>query len=154
MENLSGTVASVLAEYFDAAAERIASLSEPLTEEQFWTNPFPYGNSVGHLLLHLTGNLNHNIGALIAGTGYVRDRDREFAESERPSKQDLLKRFRETAAMVVSTIRNQSPADWSAPFQAERSKARTRLGILFACATHLRLHEGHMQYLSKEWAKG
>ncbi len=154
MENLSGTVASVLAEYFDAAAERIASLTEPLTEEQFWTNPFPYGNSVGHLVLHLTGNLNHYIGALIAGTGYVRDRDREFAESERPSKQDLLKRFRETATMVVSTVRNQSPADWSAPFQAERSKRRNRLGILFDCATHLRLHEGHMQYLSKEWAKG
>ncbi len=154
MENLSGTVASVFAEYFEGAAERIASLTEPLSEEQFRTNPFPYGNSVGHLILHLTGNLNHYIGALIAGTGYVRERDREFTESARPSKQDLLKRFREAAVMAVSTIRNQSSADWSAPFQAERSKARNRLGILLDCATHFRLHEGHMQYLSQEWAKG
>ena len=153
MENLSETVASVFAEYFDAAAERIASLTEPLTEEQFWTKPFPYGNSVGHMILHLTGNLNHYIGALIAETGYLRDRDREFTETERPSKQEALKKFATAVSMVASTIRKQSSPDWSAPYRTERSKARNRLGILFDCATHLRLHEGHMQYLSKEWAK-
>ena len=40
--------------------------SEPrrsVAEEQLWTKPFPFGNSIGHLVLHLTGNLNHYIGA-------------------------------------------------------------------------------------------
>jgi hypothetical protein len=43
--------------------------------------------SAGHLPLHLTGNLNYYIGAQIAATGYVRDRDREFTESGSTSQE-------------------------------------------------------------------
>ena len=56
--------------------------------------PFPFGNSFGHLVLHLTGNLNYYIGTQIAGTGYVRDRDREFTETQHLPKEEVLQRFR------------------------------------------------------------
>jgi len=46
---------------------------DPLSNEQFWRKPYPYGNSVGHLVLHMTGNLNYYIGARVAGTGYLRE---------------------------------------------------------------------------------
>jgi hypothetical protein len=36
-------------------------------------------NSGGMLALHLAGNLRHFIGAVLGGTGYVRDREAEFA---------------------------------------------------------------------------
>ncbi len=51
-----------------------------IPEDQLWTKPFAFGNSIGHLVLHLTGNLNHYVGALVAGTGYVRDREHEFTD--------------------------------------------------------------------------
>ena len=38
-------------------AQKIRALVEPLTDEQIWTRPYPYGNTIGHLLLHVTGNL-------------------------------------------------------------------------------------------------
>ena len=41
------------------------------------------GNSIGHLILHLTGNLNHYIGSLVAGTGYERRREQEFTDPAR-----------------------------------------------------------------------
>jgi hypothetical protein len=34
-------------------------LAGPLSDEEFWTKPFPFGNSFGHLVLHLTGNLSY-----------------------------------------------------------------------------------------------
>ena len=40
---------------------------------------FNSGGGGGGLVLHLTGNLLHFIGAVLGGSGYVRDRDAEFA---------------------------------------------------------------------------
>ena len=37
-------------------------------------------NSIGNLSLHLCGNLRHFIGSVIGGSGYVRDRDKEFSD--------------------------------------------------------------------------
>ena len=34
----------------------VRELAAPLSEEQFWSKPFPFGNSFGNLVLHLTGN--------------------------------------------------------------------------------------------------
>ena len=64
-------------------------------------------------MLHLTGNLNYYIGARIAATGYVRNRDREFTEAARPAKEEVLRNFDRAIELVVDTLRKQSPEDWS-----------------------------------------
>ena len=82
MSDLASTVGSDLADCFEKIYAKLHKWVEPLSDEQFWKNPFSlHGNDVGHLVLHLTGNLNYYIGAKIAASGYVRDRDREFAEA-------------------------------------------------------------------------
>jgi uncharacterized damage-inducible protein DinB len=151
MEDPSATIASGLADHYAALAERVYKLAGPLSEEQFWTKPFPFGNSFGHLVLHVTGNLKYYIGAQIAGTGYVRDRDREFTEAHPPSKAEALKRFDEAIDMVISTVRRQSASDWSAAYTAQRAEnAGNRFNILLKCATHLDHHVGQMNYLCQE----
>jgi hypothetical protein len=84
MPDLHSILSSVLADRFTANGARIRELAAPLTDAQFWTKPFAFGNSFGHLVLHLTGNLNYYIGAQIAQTGYVRDRPREFTDANPP----------------------------------------------------------------------
>jgi hypothetical protein len=150
MTDLKETVASRLAARYIKLAGWVGELAAPLSDRQFWTKPFPFGNSFGHLLLHLTGNLNYYIGAQIAGTGYVRDRPREFAEAEQPSKEDVLKKFNEAVEMVVRTIRSQSEEDWSAAYSAQGADATDRFGIVLSCATHLHHHIGQMVYLGFE----
>ena len=108
MADLHATLVSVLADRYAANALRVRELAVPLTEKQFWQKPFPYGNSFGHLVLHLTGNLNYYIGAQIAKTGYVRDRPREFNDPNPPSKEEALKRFDDAVAMVIKTVHAQS----------------------------------------------
>jgi hypothetical protein len=149
MNRLNETLTAGLVERFAELAARVKELAEALSEDQFWKNPFGFGNSFGHLTLHLTGNLNYYIGARIAGTGYVRDRPAEFTEKDRPSKNDVLKRFEDAVAMVAATIRAQSESDWDREYIAKGEEdAKNRLTIVLRCLTHLDHHLGQMQYLS------
>jgi uncharacterized damage-inducible protein DinB len=144
---LGETVVSGLATRYAKMAGWVRELALPLSEEQFWAKPFGFGNSFGHLVLHLTGNLNYYIGAQIAQTGYERDRPREFTEASRPSKEAVLKKFDEAIEMVVRTIRSQSAEDWSAPYSGTGVDAKTRFEMVLQCATHLHHHIGQMMYL-------
>jgi hypothetical protein len=134
-------------------AQRVHTLAGPLTEEQFWRKPYGYGNSFGHLTLHLTGNLNYYIGARIAGTGYVRDRDREFTDPNPPSKAEALRRFDDAILMAVRTIGTQTDADWSRPYEAVgAAMCPDRFSIVLRCTAHVFHHVGQMIYLAKEYA--
>jgi hypothetical protein len=153
MSDLSGTVRSGLANYFEKMAAKLHKWVDPLSHEQFWRNPYPYGNDIGHLVLHLTGNLSYYVGAQIAGTGYIRDRDREFTETARPAKQDVLRDFDRAIALVIDTIRKQSPEEWSADYSAERATAKNRFAMVLDCAAHIDHHVGQIIYLSKEMTR-
>jgi DinB superfamily len=148
MSDLQAIVFEALAQRYEELGGRVRELAAPLNEEEFWKKPLAFGNSFGHLALHLTGNLNYYIGAQIANTGYVRDRPREFAEAERPSKEEVLKRFGAAVQMVVKTIRVQAESDWDRPYTANGEEdAKNRLTIVLRCLTHLDHHVGQLQYL-------
>jgi Protein of unknown function (DUF1572) len=144
------TIAPGLAARYKKLAAVIQDLAAPLTDDQVWAKPFAFGNSFGHLVLHLTGNLNYYIGARIAGTGYVRDRPVEFSEAARPSKAEVLKKFDQAIEMVMVTIHNQSPEDWAKEYSAVGADATDRFAIVLSCATHLHLQIGQMMYLGFE----
>ena len=148
MSDWNETLSSDFSARYLKLAGAVHDLAGPLSDEQFWTKPFPFGNSFGHLVLHLTGNLNYYIGTQIAATGYVRDRPREFTETDRPAKQEVLKKFNEAVEMVVRTIRTQSAEDWSKEYSATGSDAKDRFGIVLTCVTHLDHHLGQLMYLS------
>ena len=150
MADLNETIGAGFEARYKKLAGRVRELAGPLSDEQFWTKPFPFGNSFGHLVLHLTGNLNYYIGAQIAQTGYVRDRPREFAETARPSKAETLKKFDDAIDVVLRTIRSQSPDDWSKPYTAVGSDSPDRFDMVLQCASHLDHHIGQMIYLRFE----
>jgi hypothetical protein len=150
MMDLKQIIASSLTARYQELAGMVHDLARSLTDQQFWTKPFAFGNSFGHLVLHLTGNLNYYIGAQIAGTGYVRNRPLEFTDETRPSKAEVLRKFTQAIEMVVSTIHNQSAEDWSKEYTATGTEAYDRFGMILACATHLHHHIGQMMYLKSE----
>jgi hypothetical protein len=143
----------VLTDRCSANAARVRELAAPFTNAQFWQKPFPFGNSFGHLVLHLTGNLNYYIGAQIAGTGYVRDRPREFNEPNSLSKDEALEQFDAAVDMVLKTIDAQSPENWSAEYSGMGSGAKNRLDIVVICAAHIQHHIGQMIYLSYQLSR-
>lgn len=153
MSDLHATLSSVLSGRYATNAARVHELAEPLTNAQFWQKPFPFGNSFGHLVLHLTGNLNYYIGAQIAKTGYVRDRPREFNDPNPPTKEEALKRFDDAVAMVIKSIRAQSPDDYCAGYSGVGANAANRYDMIQQCASHIQHHIGQMIYLAHEWRR-
>lgn len=153
MADLQNSLADVLSARYSSNLARVRELASPLGNEQFWAKPFPFGNSFGHLVLHLTGNLNYYIGAQIANTGYVRDRPREFNDPNPPSKEEALKRLDEAVAMVIQAIRAQSADDWAKPYSATGAHASNRLDMVVQCAAHIQHHIGQMIYLGYEWKR-
>ncbi len=147
-------VGSSLTDYFRMIQSNLHRLTAPLSSEQIWVRPYPYGNSVGNLILHLTGNLSYYIGAQIGGTGYVRHRDPEFSGTGKP-KDELLRDFDRAIETVLATIANQSDNDWAAPYFGElESEAKTRFNAFLRCAGHAYHHVGQIMYLQRELLRG
>jgi len=153
MSGLDSTIASVLTSRYRLNVVRVRELASPLTNAQFWQKPFPYGNSFGHLVLHLTGNLNYYVGAQIANTGYVRDRPREFADPNPPTKEEALQGLDGAVAMVVDTIHHQTVECWSRAYSGVGANCANRLDILIQCAAHMQHHIGQMIYLAYHWER-
>lgn len=151
MSNLNTTLVSDFERNYREAAQKIHSLVGPLTDEQIWSRPYPYGNSVGHLLLHLTGNLSYYIAGEIGGSGYVRNRPLEFTDRSHAPKAVLLKMFDGTIEMVVAVLQKQSEQDWSAAYTAKGFEdCGDRFTAFLRCAAHLSHHTGQIIYLCKE----
>ncbi len=144
--DLARVAADEFACYFRHLAARVDRAGRSVTEEQFWAKPFPFGNSIGHLVLHLTGNLNHYIGAIVAGSGYVRHREHEFTDPVRHPRDEVLANFHQAAEMVAQTVAAETAAGFAAPV-AEQPPIHTRLGLFLVCAAHLNNHVGQMSYL-------
>src|SRR5437763_1642404 len=88
--DLTPLVKSALCSELEQLHDAVRQLVEPLSDAALWARPVTPGNSIGHLILHLTGNLNHFVGSQLGGSGYVRDREREFTETQPPARADLL----------------------------------------------------------------
>ena len=145
---LNEIVGSGFAARFEELMKKLQDLAAPLSDEQFWSKPFSFGNSFGHLVLHLTGNLNYYFGTEINKSGYVRNRPREFTETALPSKNEALKNLADAVAMVARTARSQAENDWSKFYQAAGEEdAENRFNVFLPFATHFHLYVGEMTYL-------
>lgn len=146
-------IARSLTAQYERVRQKVHALVEPLSTDQLWQRPFPYGNSIGHLLLHLAGNLNYYIGTQIAGTGYVRDRPKEFGDTSRRSKEEVLEDFDRAVDLVLATLAAQRDSDWGLPYHGVGSEdIPDRFGIFLRCAAHADHHAGQMIYLCKQLA--
>src|SRR4249920_1049246 len=75
-----------LGNHFDTALQQLKNEINNYThKENVWKIDGQIKNSGGTLCLHLLGNLNHFIGAVLGNTGYVRQRDNEFSDRNLPT---------------------------------------------------------------------
>jgi len=118
-------------------------------KQNLWKTEGLISNSAGNLCLHIVGNLNHFIGAIIGESGYSRRREEEF-ESKNIDTDRLI-------AMVIDTSNEVASA--LIQFDAERLKANYPIKVfgdemtyeffLIHLATHLNYHLGQINYLRR-----
>jgi uncharacterized damage-inducible protein DinB len=143
--DLTALTRSALIGELEQLRDEVRKAAQPLSEEQFWRKPLEPGNSVGHLVLHLTGNLNHFVGAQLGDTGYVRDREREFTETRPPAKGATLANLDDAVATFRRVVGGLNAEQLAAPHP------ESRFGLVLATLVHLvahfALHRGQISYL-------
>lgn len=115
-------------------------------EQSLWLIDKEIANSAGNLCLHLVGNLKHFIGATMGNTGYVRNRDQEFALKNVPQK-ELVKMVDETIEAVSSTLSQVNDAQLEVEYPLLVFKEKTSTGyFLIHLSAHLGYHLGQINY--------
>lgn len=115
-------------------------------EADLWKLADGISNSAGNLTLHLIGNLNHFMGATLGNTGYVRNRDAEFALKDVP-REKLLADIDAVIAVVNTTLAQLPDEDLVKEFPLEVGGKRFPTGtFLLHLYGHLTYHLGQINY--------
>jgi len=137
--------ARILGRDLDALAGQVGSYPD---DESLWRTGGTTRNSAGTLAVHLVGNLEHFVGAVLGGNGYVRNREREFAERDVP-RAEILRRIAHCQEAVLSTLAGITDAELGRPFPGRTPPAlegaSTHLFLLHLTG-HLSWHLGQVDY--------
>jgi hypothetical protein len=98
-------------------------------------------------VLHLTGNLNHFVGAKLGHTGFVRDREREFTEANPPTKDEALAGLDAAVATFRRVVEGLTAEQLAAPHPEGRFGSV--LNTLVHLVAHFALHRGQMSYIGR-----
>lgn len=115
-------------------------------ESNLWRVEKNITNSAGNLCLHLVGNLNTYIGAILGKTSYARDRDAEFSLKNIPRK-ELIQKIEETILVVDQVMRQLTSTQLEKEYPIIVLKESTSTGFfLVHLVSHLTYHLGQINY--------
>jgi hypothetical protein len=143
-------LSNVLASFYERDIRKlIEEISLFKNEENLWRTHGSVKNSSGNLALHIIGGTNYLIGATLAQTGYVRNRDQEFSRKGVPRK-ELVAQLEELIPMINKTLNGLTPEQMEAEYplifdDAKRSKSYLFVQLLL----HLNYHLGQVNYLRR-----
>jgi uncharacterized damage-inducible protein DinB len=140
---------------------KIASAIDALDDEQFWRRPNESSNSVGNLLLHMSGNVRQWIISGVGGAEDTRDRASEFAARGSVSKTELMvlaKATLDDADAVLAKIEGEcAAANSDAPLQqicTAQAYDVTVFDAIFHVVEHFSYHTGQIIFAAKWLAEG
>ncbi len=123
-----------------------SELNQYPSEESLWIVSGMITNPAGNLCLHLCGNLQYYIGAVLGGTGYIRDRDNEFA-AKNVARASLIEEITRARAAVEATIPHLSEQQLQSNYPVDVfGKPMTTLYFLIHLSAHLGYHLGQVNY--------
>jgi hypothetical protein len=146
MSQLEAEVVRLLCRELQTFAREVEAFPD---DDSLWRTLPGVTNSAGNLALHVAGNLKHYVGAVLGRTGYVRQREAEFATRE-GRRSDIARELNE-AAEVVSRVLPGVPGDvLAAPFPEAVGGVTPRCDrFLLHLCTHLAFHLGQASYLRR-----
>jgi hypothetical protein len=118
-------------------------------DESVWTTSSGVTNSAGNLALHVAGNLQHFIGAVLGGTGYVRNRELEFGQRSGP-RENIYAELDAAIVVVRRVLPSVSIERFAEEFpeQLMGMTFRTSTFLVHLCA-HAGFHLGQAGYLRR-----
>lgn len=127
---------------------RIARCLNLLSEKQIWSRAHPASNSVGNLVLHLSGNVRQWIVSGLGGAPDWRERDKEFNERGPIPRQTLNGLLRQTVIQACRVL-DRLTVTQLAKVHLIQGFSVTGLEAVFHVAEHFAYHSGQIIYITK-----
>jgi hypothetical protein len=118
-------------------------------DDSLWRTVPGITNPAGNLALHVAGGLQYLVGAVLGGTGYVRDRDAEFSRRS-GTRSDVIEELDRALIVVREVLPRLSAATLAGEFPEPVLGVRfqTSRFLLHLCA-HAAFHLGQAGYLRR-----
>jgi uncharacterized damage-inducible protein DinB len=127
---------------------RIKNCLAQLSTEEIWGRPNENSNSVGNLILHLTGNVRQWILTGLGGAPDVRERQQEFDERGPIPTEDLLNGITAVLHEVDELLDRLSPDDLTKK-RSIQGYEESGLSVLVHVVEHFSYHVGQIAYITK-----
>ncbi len=132
---------------------QIRAAVEALDDEQIWWRPNESSNSIGNLIIHLSGSLNHYLNRNFGAIAYERDRPAEFSERRQIPRAQLMAIFEDMVSKGEKTFRALSP-ERLAQTSVEPERYTLVIEDLLSVATHMANHAGQIVWIAKMLKEG
>ncbi|MFL5594873.1 MAG: DinB family protein [Gemmatimonadaceae bacterium] len=118
-----------------------------------WARPNQGSNSVGNLLLHLTGNVTEWILGGVGGRSVTRDRRSEFLSRQGGDAGALLDNLETVLREADSVLAGLSEADLERSVVIQ-GRDTTVLAAIYHVVEHFSMHTGQIVFLTKMYSPG
>jgi uncharacterized damage-inducible protein DinB len=146
MIHLAGDLTRLFVRELETVQRELALFPD---DDSVWRTLPGISNSAGNLALHLAGNLLHYVGAMLGGTGYVRNRPLEFS---RPSgtRAELDAEVQIAIDVVKRVLPHVSDERMARDFPETIAGVTLRTGLfLMHLSAHAAFHVGQIGYLRR-----
>lgn len=127
---------------------RITRCLEQLSEKDIWWRPNRASNSVGNLVLHLSGNVRQWIISGLGGAPDVRQRDQEFAECGPMPRRVLTARLSGAVAEACEVLDRLSGQDLASDHLIQGFHV-SGFEAVYHVAEHFAYHTGQILFIAK-----
>lgn len=115
-------------------------------DTSIWAQPTGLPNPGGTLALHIAGNLQHFIGALLGNTGYQRDRDAEFSKRGVP-REAILAEIAAAESAVERGLAALTESALAGPYpQQVAGRTMSTFDFVAHLVAHTAYHLGQLDY--------
>lgn len=124
-----------------------------LPRASVWARPNESSNSIGNLLVHLTGNVTEWILGGVGGQTITRDRAGEFEQKDGADASTLLDNLEAVLREADSVLASLTAQDLERSIMIQ-GRETTVLGAVYHVVEHFAMHTGQIILLTKTYAPG
>lgn len=132
---------------------KIRRCVEALPRVVVWARPNQTSNSVGNLLVHLTGNVSEWVLGGVGGRSISRYRAGEFAQRDGADGAKLLENLEAVLKEADAVLANLTEKDLERSIVIQ-DRETTVLGAVYHVVEHFAMHTGQIISMTKMYAPG
>ncbi len=128
--------------------QKIEDCLSELSDDDIWWRAHETNNSIGNLILHLSGNIRQWIFHHLGGNEFVRNRNNEFSERDHIPKADLIRHL-QGAVADVDAVLEVFPTTHLRNLYTIQKYSVTGLEAILHITEHFSYHTGQIIFITK-----